>query len=467
MKAPFTIVLSLLLSGALLCRAETITIALTSTSSAEVVEEDAPASIVVTYQQIGGNGKGWLTTDASADLVLTGMPAGTVTSVLVYMRSNKKAGAGQALLTLGSCQLFSYNGSFADWQGTGYSTSYLPFAAVGSWRVGMEDVIQLHIAATENSLYLGEVEIEYTPDPPVIQCAEIRWMCNQSLQRNVMCEDVAGEGIVLPDVDDEVRTVLRDGQTYCFMGWTDRPVDNASSAPFTFLPQNRYYITSPHAVLFALYKLQADRPIVTRNDLSDGEYALGLNTGDGTMAIAAGRVTSGTVPTILVPLQRDAEGRVIWNTSSAPSEVRYMLAVRDDSVTLSHPSSHSYLGYNNSGSLSPSERAWAWQAIGKGTIMLYHNSSGTSSKRGLTIKENDNVIGERVVTWSENDEYIFAFPLAGVPVNASNATYTTFPALTPLVETADYPSPRKELRNGQIVIRTLQAAYNLLGMPVR
>ena len=469
MKAPFAIALSLLLSGALLCRAETVTIALTGTSSAEVTEEDAPASITVSYQQTGGNGKGWFTANSAADLVLTGMPSGTVTSVLVYMRSNQKAGAGQVLLTLGNLQLLSFNGSFADWRGTGYSTSYLPFAAVGAWRVGPSDVMQLHITATENSLYLGQVEIEYTPDPPVIQCSEFRWLDTHLLRQIVLCEDVAGEGILLPDVDDEARTVMRDGQTYRFLGWTDRPVENASAPPFTRLPHSRYYITSPDAVFFALYKLQTNMLIGTRNDLSDGEYALALNTGDGEMALAAGRVKDGTVPTILAPLQRDAAGYAVWNTTSASDAVRYSLTVREDSVILFHPASHSYLGYNNSGSLSPYERAWAWQAVGKGTVMLYHNSTNSSSKRGLTVKESgsDYVIGEKAVMWSEDTECVFAFPLAGVPVSETAACYTTFPSLTPLEEIIIPSATRKELRNGQIVIRTPQATYNLLGMPVR
>ena len=468
MKAPLSITFLLLLSGALLCRAETVTITLTSTSSAEITEEDAPVSAVVSYQQTGGNGKGWFTAGTAADLVLTGMPSATVTSVLVYMRSNKKAGAGQVLLTLANRQLLSFNGSFADWQGTGFSTTYLPFAAVGTWRVDPKDVLQLHIEATENSLYLEQVEVEYTPDPPVIQCVEIRRMHHQSVLRNVLCEDVAGEGIVLPDVDDEDRTVLRDGQTYRFIGWTDQPVENVSAPPFTRLPASRYYIASPDAVLFALYKLQSDLSIATRNDLSDGEYALALNAGDGTMALAAGRVADGTGPTVLAPLQRNAAGYAVWNTSSAPDAVRYSLTVKGDSVVLRHPSSYSFLGYNNSGSLSPYERAWAWQAVGNGTVMLYHNSTNSSSKRGLGLKESGSgyVIAEKTVAWSESSECVFLFPLAGVPVSGAAAAYTTFPSVTPLEETEVQSVSRKELRNGQILIRTPRQTCNLLGMPV-
>ena len=118
MRALLLIALSLLWSGTMLCRAETITIALTSTSSAEVIEEDAPSSIVVSYQQTGGNGKGWFTANATADLSLTGI-AGTITSILVNMKSNKSAGAGQVSLTLGTQSLLSFCGSFADWMHTG------------------------------------------------------------------------------------------------------------------------------------------------------------------------------------------------------------------------------------------------------------------------------------------------------------------------------------------------------------
>ncbi len=469
MKAPLSIVSLLLFCGTLLCRAETVTVALTSTSSAQIVEQDAPLSVDVTYQQTGGNTKGHLTANAVAELEVTGLPAGTVTSVLVYMRSNKSAGAGQMSLTLGDRQLLSFNGSFAEWQGTGYSQTYLPFAAIGSWRVSMEDVLHLHIAATENSLYLGQVEIEYTPDPPVIQCAELRCMLNGSVLHSILCEEVAGEGVVLPDMVEGARIVMHNGQTYSFVGWTIQPVEKASTIPFTLSPNSRYYITSPQTVLFALYKLQTDNVLVTDNNLSDGEYALALNTWTGSMALAAGRVASGVVPSELANFDRNEEGHVQWNTASVPEEMRYVLAVRNDSVTLYHPFSNSYLGYNNSGSLSPSERAWAWQAIGKGTVMLYHDTNGSSNKRGLTLKESGNnfVFGEKVLTWSEGTEYLFVFPLTGVSVSATTAVYTTFPAITPLEETSsDNHNPRKELRNGRIVIRSDKATYNLLGMPV-
>lgn len=469
MKAPLTIAFLLLFSGALLCRAETMTVVLTGTASAEIAEEDAPGSVVVTYQQTGGSGKGHLTADAVAELDVTGLPAGMVTSVLVYMRSNKSAGAGQVSLTLGGTQLFAFSGPFADWQGTGYSQNYLPFAAIGPWRVGQEDFLHLHIAATENSLYLGQVEIEYTPDPPVIQCAELRCMQDGSVLHSLLCEEVAGDGVVLPDMVEGARIVTHNGQTYRFVGWTDQPVDNASVPPFTVLPQRRYYITSAQTVLFALYRLQTGNALVTRNDLSDGEYAVALDTGTGLLAVAAGRVTSGVVPAQTAAFGRDEEGRILWNTPAVPEEERYVLTVRDDSVTLYHPYSNSYLGYNNSGSLSPSKRAWAWQATGKGTVMLYHNANGSSSKRGLTIKEQGNgfVIGERVVMWNDETECVFVFPLTGVPVSAATAVYTTFPALTPLEETSSGShTPRKKLRNGRIVILSDKAAYNLLGMPV-
>ncbi len=467
MRALLLIALSLLWSGTMLCRAETITIALTSTSSAEVIEEDAPSSIVVSYQQKGGNGKGWFIANAVADLSLTGI-AGTISSILVNMKSNKSAGAGQVSLTLGTQSLLSFSGSFADWMHTGYSTTYLPFAAIGTWRIDVGDVLQLHIAATENSIYLGQVEIEYTPDPPVIQCAEFRWLEQQSLRREVVCETVADEGVIAPEVNENDRVIKRNGQTYHFMGWTNLPAESTATAPYTFLPHQRCYPTSSQEVLFALYKLQTGNEILTDNDLTDGEYALALKTSMGTMALAAGRVSGGVVPVSIAPLQRSAAGIAIWNTNAVEDELRYRITVNGDSLTLYHPASDSYLGYNNSGSLSPNERAWAWQAIGKGTIVLYHNGTNTSGKRGLMLKESISAfeIAEKPILWSEESEHLFVFPLADVPTTATPVSYTTFPSLTPLVETSYEPATRKEWVNGQIIIRTARGKYNLLGMPL-
>jgi len=468
MKAPLSLAFMLLLSGALLCHAETITISLTSTSSAEIVEDDAPASVQVTYQQTGGNGKGWFTAGSTGDLIVTGMPSGVITSVLVYMRSNKKEGAGQVSLTLNSSQLFSFSGSFADWQGTGFSNTFLPFAAVGSWRIDKDALLQLHIVSTENSVYLGQVEIEYTPDPAVAQCLELRWLQGQTFCRKQMCEPVAGGGVVLPDVSDEDRTVVRDGQTYRFVGWTDQVVEQASAMPFTCLPKSRYYVTEDRIVLFALYKIQNDNELVTHNDLTDGEYALALNTGLGTLAIASGRVKEGTVPTTVAALQRNNDGLVKWNAASVGEDLRYILSVNGDSVTIYHPSSLSYLGYNNSGSLSTSVRAWAWQPVGKGTIILYHDKSGSSTKRGLGIKDSGNgfLISEKVIMWSEESEGVFAFPLDNVSSEEYVACYTTFPSVTPLTESTVPVTHKKELRNGHIVIRSEQHTYNLSGFPI-
>jgi hypothetical protein len=214
--------------------------------------------------------------------------------------------------------------------------------------------------------------------------------------------------------------------------------------------------------------LQTGNEILTDNDLTDGEYALALKTSMGTMALAAGRVSGGVVPVSIAPLQRSSAGIALWNTNAVEDELRYRITVNGDSLTLYHPASDSYLGYNNSGSLSPNERAWAWQAIGKGTIVLYHNGTNTSGKRGLMLKESISAfeIAEKPILWSEESEHLFAFPLTDVPTTATPVSYTTFPSLTPLVETSYEPETRKEWVNGQIIIRTAQGTYNLLGMPL-
>ena len=75
-------------------------------------------------------------------------------------------------------------------------------------------------------------------------------------------------------------------------------------------------------------------------------------------------------------------------------------------------------------------------------------------------------IAEKPILWSEDSEHLFVFPLTDVPTTATQTYYTTFPSITPLVETSYEPATRKEWVNGQIIIRTARGKYNLLGMPL-
>ena len=135
-----------------------------------------------------------------------------------------------------------------------------------------------------------------------------------------------------------------------------------------------------------------------------------------------------------------------------------------------------YLGYNNSGSLSPYSKPWAWQAVGKNTIAIYHASAKSASDRSLRLKDvyTDpdsetglrTVVGEAAAAWTENTEYLFAFPVDELPTTVPADHYTTFPTLTPVPETqaTDASMVRKEISNGQILIRRGNQTYTILGI---
>lgn len=457
--------------------AATITIVPTGTTSAAVTEQDAPYLLVVAYTQNGGNGKAWLTANATADLTITGFPAATITAIHVYMRSNKSSGSGQMDLRLSDRSLLTYSGPFADWEDTGYSTTFLPFGVSGTWQVAPEDILQLHFEATANSLYWQQVVIEYDPMPLTIGCAELRWLEDGQLLTEQLCEQTAGEGILLPGIDETHRVVVYEGVSYRFIAWTNQITDNALTMPFAALPGQRFWLTSPSTTLYALYGSQTDTLLETTNRLQDGEYVLGLKSDQGTLVMPAGRVDKGTVPIHVETMSRTSNGIVAWQTSAVADNLRYTLTVTNDSVTLYHRSTNSYLGYNNSGTLSATQRPWAWQALARGTIVLYHSSTKSITPRSLLIKEiyNDDkdennvtvVIGEGAAQWTEETEYLCLFPVSDLPASASQKRYTTFPLLTPLRETQSAePMPVKVWQDGRLWIRCGQRLYNLMGMPL-
>lgn len=470
MKQPLQLILTFIFSTLFIGgRAESFSVIPTSTTEARVVEENAPATMQVAYQQSGGNGKGWLTQGAQAELVITGIPTGYISEVKVFMHSNTKSGSGTVSLTLDEQTLLAFSGSFADWQKTGYSTTFIPFSAQGQWRVNQQTELHLSIAATANSLYLQQIMVTYTPDPPVPQCATLHWTDGTEGLTQQLCEQEAASGILLPELEDTERTIQMGEATYRFVGWTDHPVDDTETMPFVVAAGRRYYITTPDAQLYALYRLQTEQALVTTNDVVTGEYAMALRATTDMLAVAAGRVSNRLLTAAYQPLQRNEDGLVVWSASSVPDEMRYRIEVNGDSLTIYHPATNTYIAYNNSGSLSPNRRPWAWQKLGNGTICIFHNSRSATEGRSVVVKEGENATiywGEGQCMWKEADEKLFLFNLDGVSDLVVPTRYTTFPTLTPVPETETAESSNtyhKEWHNGQIVIRCGNTIYSILG----
>ncbi len=453
--------------------AETLTVSLVSTTQAKIEEDNAPLSVEVEYNQNGGNGRGWLTQFAAADLTVKGIPQGVITGIRIYMHSNKKSGAGTLSLKLNDQSLLLLTGSFDKWQDVGYQSSFVPLSVDGVWEITSEDLIQLHILSSENSLYIQSLVIDYSPASPDIQCAVFRWTDGITRYEDTMCEDYAGDGIILPDLVGDDAYIWFEGEQYKFIGWTPYSTDNASANPFTVVPGHRYYLNQQPATLFALYKKQNIEPLITTDTIIDGhQYAMALRSMNDMYVFASGRVTDRKQPAIYQPLQRNEDGIIMWQTSAVPYEMRYRLNITDEGVTLCHLATNSYLGYNNSGSLSPYVRAWSWQKLANKTICIYHDMRDDHFARSVVVKEGENqdvYWVEAMAIWNESSEKLFLFDVTDLPYKAAPDCYTTFPAITPITETfvSDSCNCFKQLIDGHIVITCDKHTYNLSGTPLK
>ena len=227
-----------------------------------------PYDMEATYYNTGN--KGSVTSKDTATLSLSGLDGVQVEKVLVYLRSNKSAGAGVITMTADGQQLYSKQGTYEDWFGAYDNTNYQPIGWSGTKKV---NALEVQIIGTTNSLHIEKYEITWTQ----AQEHSVTLMKGDSL-----VETLHGTTVELPVMDDV--------NNWHFEGWTTAPFYQKGFEEDALYSGT--YKPTADIVLWAVYSYRHTIEEAQVTELEDG-YFIYANM-QNSMAMSGG-VTSGVI----------------------------------------------------------------------------------------------------------------------------------------------------------------------------
>ena len=290
---------------------------------------DIPEGSSCTYEQTDGR-SGQLTAGNSLLLTLSGCEGMTLHSVTLRMHSNTRSGAGAMTMAIGEAPIWMiYDASFSEdsWYGD-YSKEWVDISqSFNGLYVPQGDDITLQISASENSLYLQSVQLNYSAPQPKTYTVSFDTHIAQTI--DPVTELEASGGIILPDIE------LNDAH-WQFYGWADKAVDDCQQAP-SVCRAGSIYFPSSDCTLHAVYVQESDvQPWLPTDDLLLDDYLIALyEPSSGLMLHATGAVTNGMLATVsqVLPMEN---GQVAMPLDQISTDAVYTLQVNDDTLTIRH-----------------------------------------------------------------------------------------------------------------------------------
>ena len=351
-----------------------LTATYTVTSTTEVEPSGVfPANSTYDYSRTASTGqKGQMTAGNGTTLRIDGWDDCVVEEVTLVMHSNKGNGKGVLSMTVGNEVVWKIEDkpfSHKQWAGS-YSTDWVEVRQEINTTVPIGGVIQIQIAATENSLYIGEYRIRYTAPAPVGYM--VSFTTGMDAAPEALTESSAGGGVVLPQWIDTAE--------WRFVGWSEVALENN----VTDLKDNeilhaasRYY-PQRDTRLWAVY-MNGEKTMKSVADYVNGEYLMVMKNattelaGKDVAAAMRGAVVTeeGQVVTKPVVVAKDDEAWVMDN-SVWTEDMVYVLEMGDDStLTIQHISSGEWIGYEGSRLISR-QSVWQYKVVDDGTLVVYY-----------------------------------------------------------------------------------------------
>lgn len=303
----------------------------TITGKQAVPSGNIPEGSTCVYEQTG-NRSGQLTAGNSLMLTLGGYEGMTLHSVTLRMHSNTSSGAGEMTMTIGEAPIWMIlDAPFAaqEWYGD-YSKEWVDISqSFSGLYVPEGEDITLQIRASENSLYLQSVELNYSTPQPKSYTVTFDTHIGQVI--GDMTELEPGGGIILPDVEV-------DDAVWQFYGWANEAVDESRGAP-TVCKAGSMFFPSSDCTLHAVYVRQKDvQPWLPTDDLTLGDYVITLYEPlSGLMLHASGAVENGMIKAVQQQLPLES-GWVSMPTDNISTNAVYTLSLSDDTLTITHKS---------------------------------------------------------------------------------------------------------------------------------
>ncbi len=406
----------------------TATYSLNSTNTIEQTGT-APNASVAIYERTATTGqKGQMTAGNSTRLELSGWSGCYIKRVELQMRSNSKSGAGSLIMTIGADTLWHIENQTFDknvWAGQ-YTTSWVAITKSMNARVGDDEIIDISIFATENSLYINSYTIYY--EPPIPQAYTVLFMtgldsCPQSITQ--VAPDIP---ICLPQWQDTA--------CWYFMGWSKKEILENEDISTLLLPGEEY-IPTKHITLWAVYS--NIKEITPTNQYLSGRYVLAAYSSvtqelTGSGVAMCGTVTTDGVPMSNVLMQKNADS-IYYLSSSVPETMYYDLVFNEDStLSITHTETLAPIGYK-ANKLYGIETDWNYRVLEDGSVAIYHLYNNKEYALYFGLPQNSFVAYSQnmnIAKW--NSDAWWLFPIV-------ETKYTSWPfGKFDAIPEVDYPS---------------------------
>ena len=300
------------------------------------------ADYACTYQ------KGTVRAGDTATLRLSGLERIELEQVLIYLRSNKTAGAGHLTMLADNSLFYEKNGTYKDWFGQYNNSTFQSMGWTGTKRL-QNGTLQIQLIGTTNSLYIEKYEIRYTEAPAEAYSVTL----HTDNETQVLTEDAPGSGVVLPACE-------RRGDWH-FLGWTTTDlVDPTTTKPTYFLPAETFY---PHydQELWPVWT-DVEPPTGLPCVVPESDYYV-LSIQD---HLLTGIVENGYMA--LIP----------YSNNYYDDQIYYLdFSSTDSTVTIRNYVYNKYIGYNGQYSLlTNTPSVWHYRLMSDSTWLIYAKQEG-------------------------------------------------------------------------------------------
>lgn len=344
----------------------TILTATFSLSSNNTVQPEGilPPYSSYAYERSASTGKiGQMTEGNTTRLQLDGWDGCTIHKVILKMHSNSKSGGGELEMTIGENMAWKItDASFSEeaWAGE-YTTAWVDIVQEMNMTVGNYEDIDILITASENSLYINQYTIEYTPATATCYTITFRTGVEQTL--DPIQQSGIGDPVILP--------AWKDTADWYFIGWSESEIEDSDDfsnilvAGSEYIPKGNTYLWAVYSdvkEITAVDEYQSGRYVMTMWDAVTEYYA---HTG---MAMC-GSIVEAEVPLVAANLMRNAADKCCLMTK-IEDDMIYELEFEDSTLTITHVASEKQIGYLDT-RLDCSENKWQYKVLKDGSLGIY------------------------------------------------------------------------------------------------
>jgi len=455
------------IAATLFALANSFTATVTAYNAATLSGDVCDGMLVSYLQQQTNHHKSRLQAGESAQMNITGLPAGNILGVEISVRSNTASGAGEMQLSVNGSPAWTIpEASFAsgEWYGE-FSTTYVTLSHAFIPQIDCGD-ISLAIRSTENSLYFGSLTVYYAP--PSMSCipATVTFNTQTTAQVEPLTEDAPGSGIVLP-------SLAFSDSLWTFLGWTEQPVSAIDSLPYYFQAGTVYYPSTS----LDLYALYTNRPRALRTSpqtttVADGEYALVSPRYGVLLSSAVG--SDGLINTLPCSLVQGDDSLYSLLASSLAPSCRFALRFSGDDLFITHVKSGQPIGHRKRGGtcqLANDSSAWQLLIADRGNLFICHDYDSLTSigqamraEPGTTAATSSVIsVSDRQTLFRSTGHYLVAVPVDDLPTEDPAVLYSAWPTADALPAIFLPSASQKRLRNGHVVILSADHVWSTSG----